>query len=371
MDQFNVVSIFQTLIIVSIISYIYLKNYNAPSIFREDIEFNVKNIDYLKNHLHNSIQEKISLLESGQIEPNQWIDKIKKEVSIKIKKQEYHYIVYQKIPDKDDTYICRVDENTQNEGLSFETIINKLQYEKMFSNFAPDQKLINNIYLSTSPLTTFDYYSLNTFKQNHERKIMVANRFDNGRGYTGVIGIGIPIEDLNDTYRDYYIDCISKYAILATVLFTMFLTILVSKINVGLSFFYFTIIVSYMAYFLNLSESFNSAQVEADQIKDIESSILSLTFFSAITTFLLSKNINLQSISKTLLKTDYPFLLFIVSGLYILFSMFKMTDHKDLIELKGRRLTKQYLFNYSIIINIVLIIHFLFNYYSQSIGEHK
>jgi hypothetical protein len=360
------IGIFQTIIIIIVISYIYFKKTNSVT-KQKDIEigFNVKNIDFLTKHFYMLIKEKIRLLESGQMAQDEWIDEMKKGIFIKVKGQEYYYTVYQKIPDKDNTYICRVNHDAQNEGMSFESMINKLHYEKMFSNFSPDEKLIDNIYQSNSSLNTFDYYSLNSSKQKHERKRMIANKFDDGKGYSGTIGIGLSIEDLSDKYRDYYINCINKYAILATIVFTLILTILVSKISASMSFLYFTIIVSFITYYLGLSETFNSAKVESDQIKDIESSILSLTFFSAITIFLLSKNINLKDVSKTLLKSDYPFLLFTVSGLYILFSMFKMSDHKDLDELKSRRLTKQYLFNYSIIINIVLIIHFLISHYSK------
>lgn len=356
------IGIIQGIIITLVMTYTYFNQFNKNKT-SNDILFNVKNIDYLKNHFYTSIKERINVLESGQMERDEWIDKVKNDILIKVKDQKYYYTVYQKIPQRDNTYICRVNKDPNQVGVSFESMIDNLHYEKMFSSYAPDSKLIDNIYLSNGRLTAYEYYSMNSTKDKHERKVIVANKFDNGKGFTGVIGVTLSIEDLSDTYRYYYIECINKYAILATIIFTMFLTIIVSKISIKLTALYFTLIISFIAYYLNLFESFNSAKVELDQIKDIDASILSLTFFSAITIFLLSKNINLKYFSKTLLISDYTFLLFTVSGLYILFSMFIMSNHKDLKQLKERRLTKQYLFNYSIIINIVLIIHFLISYY--------
>lgn len=360
----NYIGIFQIIIIIIIVSYTYFKQ-NKSIAVPEDIRFNVKNIDYLTNHFYSTIREKIRLLESGEMDSKEWVEHMKKSVLINVKDQEYHYVVYQKIPYRDNTYVCRVNKDTKQEGISFDSMVDNLHYEKMFSSYAPDSKLIDNIYLSNGSLTTYDYYSMNSTKDKHERKRMIANKFDDGNGFSGAIGISISIEDLSNTYQYYYADCISKYAILASIVFTMGLTLWVSKISTTLSVVYFTFIISFICYYLNLYESFNSAKVEFDQIKEIDSSILSLTFFSAITIFLLSKNINLKDASKTLIKSDYPFLLFTVSGLYILFSMFIVSNHKDLQELKSRRLTKQYLFNYSIIINIVLIAHFLFSYYND------
>jgi len=360
------VGIIQTIIIIIVISYTYFNQYrnqNAESNkIRDDIDFNLKNMDDLKNHFYALINEKIRLIESGQMDTSEWIDEVKSNILINVKDYKYYYTVYQKIPNKDNVYICRVNKDEDTEGISYDSMINQLHYEKLFSNFKPDEKMIDNIYANHS-LSTYDFYAMDTKSKNYERKRMIARKFDNGKGYSGVIGVIVTIEDLTFANRDYYINCINKFAVLATILITLFLTILLSKISESLSFLYFTFIMSFIVYYLNLFETFDSAKVEADQIKEIDSSILSLTFYSAITIFLLSRNINLKDVSKTILRTDYPFLLFTVSGLYILCSMFVISDYKDFQQLKSRRLTKQYLFNYSIIINIILVIHFLVSYY--------
>ena len=111
----------------------------------------------------------------------------------------------------------------------------------------------------------------------------------------------------------------------------------------------------YILYFLTNTEYRGKTETEINKIEQINNGILSVSFLVGVNTFIitsLTKNSNLELFTQSAI-------IFAISIILLLFSTFKVTDAITIDELIEDRISNQLIFNFSIILNIFVILNYI------------
>jgi hypothetical protein len=118
---------------------------------------------------------------------------------------------------------------------------------------------------------------------------------------------------------------------------------------------------SYLINFINSKELLGSFSTENTKIQNITSSVLGISFLIGVNIFIL-----------TSLKKELKQKLFIESGLVFSFSiillllaMFRVTNYMNIKELMEDRISTQLVFNFSILLNMFVIINYIIHVISK------
>jgi hypothetical protein len=118
---------------------------------------------------------------------------------------------------------------------------------------------------------------------------------------------------------------------------------------------------TYLINFINSQELIGSFSTENTKIQNITNSVLGISFLIGVNIFIL-----------TSLKKELKQKLFVESGLVFSFSiilllmaMFSMTNHMNIKELMENRISTQLVFNFSILLNMFVIVNYIMHVISN------
>jgi hypothetical protein len=108
--------------------------------------------------------------------------------------------------------------------------------------------------------------------------------------------------------------------------------------------------------------------MEIDKFTSISSGVLSISFLISASIFILSalqKNSNLKNLFQK------AAVLFVISFILLLISIFKETNYSNYYNIAQIRVTKQFIFNYTVLLNLFIILNYVMYINSSTIKEYK
>ena len=207
-------------------------------------------------------------------------------------------------------------------------------------------------------------YNNKTFQNDIMRKESIIYRWEDKRtDKKGIISIGFSVEDVSSTNIFYYFNSINYIYIAAISLLISLVSFVIYKLNVQNNSFdsiikpigFLILLNLYLLFFLQSKEYIGSSEIEKNKITDINSGILSVSFLVGVNTFIIT------SLKKSFKKNLFieSSLIFAISLILLLFSAFKITNFTTIDELVKDRISHQLVFNFSIILNIFVIINYI------------
>ena len=345
--------------------------------FTEEVDHNRKNLKKLEEDLSKSIQERVDLLTSGKLTYDEWIDYNKNNITQKIDGQDYNYTIFESIGQNN--HVAKVHKSNDYINLTWNAIASLASQEGIgFTKFSIDPNLVNNMYeLGLTGENSIDFYWFDTSTNVPTRRRMFFARFlDNKTNKSGVIGVGMNIDNINDTYSFKYGDVIHTYSLLICSLLTYLISVIIILTTPKHSEYRFLIkamiflFVSnlYIYHFLNTTELYSSSDEEKSTIKSIRDNVLSISFLTGVNTYILTnlKQLSMKDASLYLQNT----LLFGIGIFLLLLSTFKFTNYVNTFELTTDRISLQLVFNFAIIINMMILLNYTAFYLFHKVKFH-
>lgn len=357
------------IVILQILYIIYIKR-KVENAINVEVEFNIKNKTKLDEFINKALKERLDLLTSHKLSYQEWIDYNNKNNSFAFDKDHTYYIFLYEVEKDNRTVITRVHINKQYINLEWSNILNDQQNNLLFVKQTTDPDLVLHMYDMGSYTIPYkiayfwtEYNDISRVNETILKNSIIYNWEDNKIDKSGTIGMGYSIEDLSSTNIFHYYDYIHYIYVIIISILTFVVSLVLYKLNIKnnsissifkpLGFLFVTNI--YILYFLQSNEFMGSSVIEKSKITDINSGILSVSFLVGVNTFIIT------SLKRSLKKNLFieSGLIFGVSLILLLYSAFKITDFSTINELVQDRISNQLVFNFSIILNIFVIVNYI------------
>jgi len=343
----------------------------------EQVKYNIKNYDKIKKLFTDTINKRVKLLESGDLNYDDWIIYNKNNMLIDINSHKYYIYVFDQL-DKDEQLITRVHANKNFVNLSWHDVLKTIKENLSFTKYQPDDQLINNMFkLSKKGINNIEYYWHDPILNAPIKKHSFFNNYhDKKTDYKGVIGIGMDMEDLNITSTYKYVNVIHFAYLFICSFLTYFISLLILTTSQNepslftysksVSFIFFTNL--YIYKFLNVTELTSTSVNELTKVKSIRDSLLSMSFLTGVNTFILSSFSSIKNIQSLYFQNA---ILFGTGIFLLLISTVKYTNYTNVESLITDRISLQLTFNFCIIINMLILFNYMTYYLINKITLHK
>jgi len=351
-------------IIFCIILFLFIKYYyNKPIKVSDDIVFNLKNKDKLINFFISEIDKRINLLRNKSYE--EWINYNKMNPYIKYNNHKYYFFIYELSEESkyiEVNFINRLNQDKEIENMSYQDIIKKREYEFVFSKYKTDYQLIKNMYFNNKSFNDINYYWYDPELKIITRKHSITKNFKKN-DIKGLIGIGFNIEDITDEQKINFYNLIDKTSLYILIILIFIVSIIMSLFddnNLKITPIIFLLIIYiYIIYYLSQKSEFSSFKIEENKFKFLSDSILSASFLIGINVFILNSIQKYNNKKKNILFINST-ILFALSLILLLRTLFRKTNYDTVEEMKIIRTTYQLFFNCVVIINAFIIINYFF-----------
>ena len=340
----------------------------------ENIKFNKDNEAYLMEYFKKILTERVNLLYSKNMSYEEWLDYNRKNVLVNYGKEHKYYIfLFEVLPNNN--YIQRVSANADFINLSWNDILKVNDEQLIYTKFTTDKDLIKNFYDSSSDndFSEVKYYWLDPLTvKTVAKKSVVLKWDDKTTGKTGVIGMGVDLEYLDEDNIFYYFKELGyTYPALISVL-TLVISIILYKLkgeqNSNFKAIFFLLLTNtYLTYFLSKREIYGSSDLEHKKEQNINSGILSISFLVGVNVFILT---TLEKSIQKILFTESGFI-FAISLILLLIATLKSTNFMTTSDVIKSRLSTQLIFNFAIILNTLIIMNYIIYILSFKLSKFK
>ena len=366
------ISYFIVLILVQNIYFAYNEKNDVFKNLNDEIEFNLKNKDFIEDLLASELNNKLSLLKTKS-NPNgknfeEWIKYLNKDPYIyhpTFKTNKFWIQSYKLIPGTTEDFHLRVypDETFLNH--SFRDLISYQNSRFISKHIEPDPNLIKKFYLlNNKPFSVYQFYTYEPIHDSFVERREIVYRFDDGEGNSGTISSGYIVSNINSDYTYDHIKEEGRPLYFITILITLFLSFFIFAINsrdkkssLIKSCVFFTIMMIYITFYFSSHDEYGTFDIEKEKLNNINQGILSMSFMSGISIFVLN---NIKGDKRKHLYYETSFFLIIVMMTTIA-SLFKNNQYIKAEEITKIRSTKEFIFNYSLLVNLFIIINFGIN----------
>lgn len=327
-----------------------------------NVKFNRENEEQLLNFFKNTLTERLNLLKTKKMSYHEWIDYNKEHVLAEYDNAHQYYIfIFEVLPNHN--YIQRVSANDNLVDVSWDDIL-KVNNEKLiYTKYATDKSLIQNFYdiSSINDFNEIKYYWLDPLTTRSVSKQSIVARWDDKEsGKTGVIGMGLDLEYIDENNIFFYFKEMGYGPAALISLLTFIISVVLYKLkgekNQNSKAIIFLLLTNiYLMYFLGKYELYGSNDMENKKQENINSGILSVSFLVGVNIFILTA---LQKAIKKHLFTESG-VVFGVSLILLLIATLKNTNFMSSSDVLKSRLTTQLIFNFAIILNILIIINYI------------
>jgi len=359
MNNIKLILIVYILILIVQFIYTYFNTFNLDETLNKKVNVNKTNFDKIQEQFAKILKDRVNLLYSKQMNFKDWVEYNKKNILVKIDNFDYYLFII------DDKEKIIMHPNKNYEHLDWLDVLKQTSEKLSFTKFTTSPDLLKDMYI-TSNLNEpefIKYYWLDPLTLRNVEKLSTLLRFeDETTGRKGTIGIGMDINNLDIETRYKYFDIISKppLAIVSVVLLLISIIMIYlnnsSDIVLRYKSVIFLIITNlYILYFINSFENIGSSTTENDKIKTISSSVLSVTFLITANIYIIN------TLSKSEFKNLFveSSIIFAISLLFLLFTLFKTTNQSEILQIIKERITTQFVFNFAILLNSIIIINYL------------
>jgi hypothetical protein len=355
-------------IIIVVFQILYTKYKLQLKIKKEidnKIEFNKEHYDEVSIFLQNDLTKRVSLLTSGKMEYKEWVIFMNEENKIKYKGQSYYYFSWERGKQPNpivSTYTATVHANKKFINMNWDDIFKENNEFFVFVKQTIDPNLIKRFFELGRPKNQpIKYYWVDPINVIPVQKTSFVDKIELDGGTNSiVVGIGIDIANLHEEETINY----SKYIHTSHITLISILTFVVSLIiliysdeKYSYKSYLFLILSNiYVVYFFNTTEYNGTPDTEIKKIDDINNGLLGISFLVGVNTYILSqftKDIHKELFSQSAL-------IFAISIILLLIASFKITDSITVKELIEDRISTQFVFNFSVLLNIVMVSNYLF-----------
>jgi len=355
-------------IILCIFQFLYgkyvnkLETVNDKNII-DKIDYIRKNNKNIDTYIQSILKERLDLLESGKLNYKEWINYNNKNKSININYSEPLYIsLFENISNTDD-FIVRVFDDDSMVNQSWDDLVSKTNDNLYNSRYKVDINLISNMfknYLRDNKLNIINYYWIEPKNYIITQQKDFFIRFKSKDDIEGIISIGYPINDLLNLQTIKKINNISGFKVIIgyVILFITCFTILFLNFGsyVQLKAYLLLFIVNiYFWYYFNSDDHLSTTEIENQRLTIFSSNLLSISYLIGVNIYIVStlnefknKNLTMETI-----------MLFSFSLLMLLICIYKPDSYHSVNDLVKERISINFLFNFSILMNILIVINYL------------
>ena len=357
-----------------IIHNILLQNKRSEKNIKLDkrIQFNLDNQEDVETFIVQEIQNRISMLKTStdtdnslKLSYNDWIKFNNESPFIYMKGQDLGYFlqVWRNIPDSEnDNFILHVYPDKKLLFYTWEEFYERITEKNILTQDEPGKKLIKSFFTSgMKPYGVFKYAWFDPeFNGLVQRQELVFN-YDDGFGNKGTISSGFTVRNLEEEYTfDHSKTTSLKSLHYGSIVLTIILTLLIYFFNIQnpaiamvKAMIFYIIFMSYITYYMMLEDQQGSIELELKKLENISQGVLSMSFMTALSIFILDK---LKENSNTLYR-ESKFLL-VVYMVVIIGVLFKNNAYIETSNVTSERVFKEFIFNYCILINMFIVINF-------------
>jgi len=376
-------------VITTILEIVYFEYFAkmkkpAASLYvNPEIEFNLKNAAELDAFLNKTILKHKDNLKKKYEHYLDWITDLNKDDNsiITYKGHKYSIFVYEKTQQTEESYaenidfVARIAYIPEYYNLSFSDIIKQINDNHIiFQKLPTGEEVLKNMYNMADTYigtNTLDYYWISSdINKIPIKKHSLFTNFkhvvDKDNIIEGVIGVGYATQSLDDKYSHIYYDRMHTGVKIGISLFIFISTI-------GLDFttkhdhmvkaliFFFTLNL-YVCYFMSKINTLSTVEIESENVKDLNDGILGIAFLVAVNIFIID---TMSKSTSTVRKSERKFvynesaLLFCVSLILLLTSMFKSTNYNTVEDIREKSTVSQLAFNMAIIVNLFIFLNYL------------
>lgn len=376
---YNKVNIFNILIVIFSIFIISTKNINfftLTIIFfvfviqqiliikfknskKNDNKISYKNLDHIKKTIKENLLYRSNMINSNKMTIEKWVEYNNNNMNITIDNEKFYFFIWEYIP-KQDEFILLVHPYTDFVNMVFSDYMKDRKEVFPHIKEEPNDKNVHNMYriADLDKVNLIKYYWTDPLKESLVKKESYFVKWiDKENNKSGVIGIGYNINNMLKTNTISY----SNYINYSYLIFLNFIISIVTYITFAItkhkvkSLLILIISFTYITRYIDSQELLGSFTTENLKIENLNSSILGVSFLVGMNIFILSS-----------LKKDIKIKLFIESGIIfsmslilLLFSMIKFTNYMNIRELMENRISNQIMFNFSILLNLFVIINYI------------
>jgi len=356
--------IITTYILIIIIQYIYTKNYNIK-FNDEQIIYNTKNYNKLFDIFNNELQKRRSLLEKNKMTIDDWFEYANKNEFIIIDGYKYYLFIDELVEDRKNIIQRAYGDESYND-LSWADMLKLSKDTLIFTKYTTNEDMVINAYnvvsLNKKEGGKIKYFWIDPISENPTLKETLFLRWDDPHSKrTGLMGIGLSLEYLNQTGLTKYIDMIHKEDLLYTSVITFIIAVIIHFTEKNINHSYIKSVIfliisnGYILNYINKYEGRTTIENELSKIKYINSGALSVAFLAGVNIYIIGI---LSSNKKSYLYIQSA-IVFALSISLLMISILQYTNLTEITNMISNRLSNEFLFNFSIILNMVILINFI------------
>ncbi len=269
-----------------------------------------------------------------------------------------------KMVDGNYDFISNIHVKQDDIGVRFSDLVKKNIYQVPFNEFKPENVIADMLYsLNDRNINDgYKYYWYDPIYRELVQKKSFAIQLKK-KDYDGFIGAGFNIKSISKEYSEIYYDNIYKDRLYPISFFMFIGSFLVYSFIKENNFWKVVILFLlipniYILYYLNITEDVSSVEQEESRLKAINDGVLSISFLVSVNIFILnSLASNKNLINKPIFLESS--VIFSLSLLLLLFSIYKQTNFNSIADMKSNRITKQLTFNLVVYYNLFIVINYL------------
>jgi hypothetical protein len=364
-------SIILLYIVVSLLQiiYIYYSTHNVTiTELDKKIEFNNKHYEEISTFLKEQVRERVNLLNSGKMTYREWLDYNSKNPSVTFQEGHiYNFFICERgeirKPGDSDVFKIAANQNEKYVNVTWRDIYSDASDQFVFLKQSLDPSTLLRFFEMGKPgINKISYYWVDYIEGQltpilEDSYFMIIPATDEHN--EAVISVSIDMINLTKENTLHYIDNIQISYIAVLSILTLIISILlkVSSNNIYSSYLFLLVTTFYLTGFLTSTEYRGTTDTETKKIKQINSGVLSVSFLVGVNTFIITyitKNKHNELFMQSAI-------IFAISIILLLFVAFQVTDYITVNQMVGNRLTNQMYFNYSLLLNIFVVINYIFS----------
>lgn len=351
--------------IIIILCFVYQKYYPdfENAIKKKDSFIENKQIKPIVSNINNLLLRSLDRLNDKSTNLQDWFDDLNKHNIVELNNNKYYFFVYENISSEASRYSSfqlKVHNSVKFLNMMWEDLFEYQENNFVFVREKTNKDLLYNMYSSATVNDTsagkhptlIRYYWTDPIENKLTLKEAVIHKWQANDGRTGIIGMGYTVKELSDKIKIQYKDFINFHALLSYLVVTGLVTILLLSRNTIMALiFFFLALVGFKTYVEN-AEFIGSTSSENTKTESMNSKILSISFLLGVNIFILNTLEKKYSI-KTFTDTA---IIFSFSLILILFNIFDDPSSSNVTDIMRERISKQLIFNLSVILNIFIIL---------------
>lgn len=340
---------------------IYLNSRDKDNTIKYD------NFNEIEIKLKEELSRRTDLINKNKMNLDEWVTYNKENIIFKVNDKSFYIFIFDYINRQDD-FLTLVHANPKYINLTWKDLVKDQQESFPFIKEETNEKLINNMFElgDYNKIRQIKYYWTDPIEKTLIKKeSFFLNWSEKKYKRTGVIGMGYNTNNILESntvdYSNYthYIFIFIINCVIIIVTYSIYvLNNNHSKVKAAILLLFTS---SYLINFINSKELIGSFSTENIKIQNITSSVLGISFLIGVNIFILT-SLKKELKQKLFIESG---LVFSISVILLLMAMFRVTNYMNIRDLMEDRISTQLVFNFSILLNMFVIINYIIHVISN------